>query len=185
MERHEKERTVSDLHGVFQNVHAAVIAEYKGLSVAELHTLRRELREIGGEYRVAKNTLVSLAVEGTPYLSLKELLTGQNGLVLGYGEAVDLAKAVTRYAKDHQKFTIKGGVTEGQFLDASQVEALANLPNRDALRAQLLGLLSQTAAQLASVLTAPASQLARVLDARREEGDAQAASPASANGADV
>jgi large subunit ribosomal protein L10 len=130
-----------------------------------------------------KNTLVSLAVEGTPYLSLRELLKGQNGLVLGYGEAVDLAKAVTRYARDHQKFTIKGGVTEGQFLDAPRVEALASLPSRDALRAQLLGLLSQTATQLVGVLAAPASQLARVLEARKEEGDAQATPPASANGA--
>ncbi len=185
MERYEKEQAVADLHGVFQNVHTAVIAEYKGLSVADLHALRCELREVGGEYRVAKNTLVSLAVEGTPYLSLRELLTGQNGLVLGYGEAVDLARAVTRYAKDHQKFTVKGGVTEGQFLDAPQVEALASLPSRDVLRAQLLGVLSQTATQLVGVLAAPASQLARVLDARRAEGDAQATPPASANGADA
>ena len=185
MERHEKEQAVADLHGVFQGVQTAVIAEYKGLSVAELDALRRELREVGGRYRVAKNSLVSLAVEGTPYLSLRDLLTGQNGLVLGYGEAVDLAKAVTRYAKDHEKLTIKGGVSEGQFLDASQLEALASLPSRDALRAQLLGLLSQPATRLAGVLAAPASQLARVLNARHEQADAQATPPTSANGLDV
>ena len=183
MERHEKEQAVADLHGVFQDVQTAVVAEYKGLSVAELDALRRELREVGGRYRVAKNSLVSLAVEGTPYLSLRELLTGQNGLVLGYGEAVDLAKAVTRYAKEHEQLTIKGGVTEGQFLDAAQIEVLASLPSRDALRAQLLGLLSQPATQLAGVLAAPASQLARVLDARREQADAQATP--QANGADA
>ena len=90
---------------------------------------------------------------------------------------------MTRYAKEHEQLTIKGGVTEGQFLDAAQIEALASLPSRDALRAQLLGLLSQPATQLAGVLAAPASQLARVLNARQEQADAQA-SP-QANGADA
>jgi len=157
-------------------VQTAVIAEYKGLTVSELNALRRELREVAGEYRVAKNTLMALALEGTPYLPLKDLLKGQNGLVFGRGEAVDLAKVVTRYANGNGKFVIKGAVTEGQFLDPSQVEALSKLPSRDALRAQLLGLLSQPATQLVGVLAAPASQLARVLDARREQAGDQSTS---------
>jgi len=66
MERHEKEQAVADLQGIFRDVQTAVVAEYKGLSVAELDALRRELREVGGRYRVAKNSLVSWAVEGTP-----------------------------------------------------------------------------------------------------------------------
>ena len=180
MKRHEKEQQVADIQGLLADVQTAVVVEYKGLTVSELNALRRELREIAGEYRVAKNTLVALAVEGTPYLSLKDLLRGQNGLVLGHGEAVDLAKVVTRYASKNGKFIIKGGMTDGQFLDSSQMEALAKLPSRDALRAQLLGLLSQPAAQLAGVLAAPASQLVRVLDARKEQGDGQSTSDTSA-----
>ena len=178
MKRQEKEEQVADIQGLLANVHTAVIAEYKGLTVSELNALRRELREVAGEYRVAKNTLMALALEGTPYLSLKDLLKGQNGLVLGRGEAVDLAKVVTRYAKNG-KFIIKGGVTEGQFLGPSQMETLAKLPSRDALRAQLLGLLSQPATQLVGILAAPASQLARVLDARREQGSGQSTSGTS------
>ena len=131
--------------------------------------LRRELREVAGEYRVAKNTLIALAIEGSPYLSLKELLTGQNGLVIGYGDAVGLAKIVTRYAKEHQKFTVKGGVTDGQFLAATGVETLSQLPSREVLRAQLLGMLSRPAGQLVSTLAAPGAQLARVLDARKSQ----------------
>lgn len=177
MKRHEKEQQVADIQGFLANVQTAVVSEYKGLTVSQLTALRRALREVAGEYRVVKNTLVALAVEGTPYLPLKDLLKGQNGLVLGRGEAADLAKIVTRYASENEKFIIKGGVTEGQFLDSSQVEALAKLPSRDALRAQLLGLLSQPATQLVGVLAAPASQLVRVLnaglDARREQGDGQ------------
>lgn len=183
MKRHEKEQQVADIQGLLANVQTAVVAEYKGLTVSKLTALRRALREVAGEYRVAKNTLIALAVEGTPYLSLKDLLKGQNGLLLGRGEAVDLAKVVTRYASENEKFIIKGGVTEGQFLDPSQVEALAKLPSRDALRAQLLGLLSQPATQLVGVLAAPASQLARVLDARREQGDGQSTSDTSTSAA--
>lgn len=169
MERHQKEENIVDLQGRFANAQTAFIAEYQGLTVADLNALRRDLRQVTGEYRVAKNTLVALAVEGTPYLSLKDLLNGQNGLVFGYGDAVDVAKVVSRYAGENEKFIVKGGVTEGQFLDASQVQALAKLPSRDGLRAQLLGLLAQPATQLASVLAAPASQLARVLNARKEQ----------------
>jgi large subunit ribosomal protein L10 len=147
------------------------LTQYKGLTVAELNALRRELREVGGEYRVAKNTLVEIAIEGSPYLSLKDLLTGQNGLVFGYGDAIGLAKVVTRYAREHDKFIVKGGVTEGQFLVAAGVEAVALLPSREVLRAQLLGMLSRPASQLASLLASPASQIARVLDARRTQLD--------------
>lgn len=171
MDRREKERTVADLQERFGRATAAVLTEYKGLTVAELNALRRELREAAAEYLVAKNTLVELAIEGSPYLSLKDLLVGQNGLVFGYGDAVGLAKIVTRYAREHQKFTVKGGVTEGQFLVATRVDALAELPSREALRAQLLGLLSRPAGQLVGLLAAPASQLARVLDARKTQLD--------------
>ena len=169
MDRREKETEISDLKELLGKATTAVVAEHKGLTVAEISTLRRELREVAGEYRVAKNTLITLAIEGSPYLSLKELLTGQNGLVIGYGDAIGLAKIVTRYAKENQKFTIKGGVTDGQFLAAAGVETLSQLPSREALRAQLLGVLSRPASQLVSTLAAPGAQLARVLDARRSQ----------------
>ena len=169
MDRKEKEAEVNSLKELLGKATTAVVAEYKGLTVAEISGLRRELRDVAGEYRVAKNTLISLALEGSPYLSLKELLTGQNGLVIGYGDAVGLAKLVTRYAKENQKFTIKGGVTDGQFLAPTGVETLSQLPSREALRAQLLGLLSRPAGQLVGTLAAPGAQLARVLDARKSQ----------------
>jgi large subunit ribosomal protein L10 len=169
MDRSTKETEVGDLKELLGKATTAVVAEYKGLTVAEISALRRDLREVAGEYRVAKNTLISLAIEGSPYLSLKELLTGQNGLVIGYGDAVGLAKIVTRYAKENQKFLIKGGVTDGQFLAVAGVESLSQLPSREALRAQLLGLLSRPAGQLVGTLAAPGAQLARVLDARKSQ----------------
>ena len=169
MDRREKEQTVADLQQCFATATAAVLTGYKGLTVAELNALRRELREVAGEYRVAKNTLVELAIEGTPYLSLKTLLAGQNGLVFGYGDAIGLARVVTRYAREHDKFTLKGGVTDGQFLAAAGMEAIAILPSRETLRAQFLGLLSRPATQFVSLLTAPAVQVARILDARKTQ----------------
>lgn len=169
MDRSEKEAEIGDLKEILGKATTAVVAEYKGLTVAEISALRRQLREVAGEYRVAKNTLISLAIEGSPYLSLKELLTGQNGLVIGYGDAIGLAKIVTRYAKENQKFSVKGGVTDGQFLAASAVEALSQLPSREALRAQLLGMLARPAGQLVSTIAEPGAQLARILDARKSQ----------------
>jgi large subunit ribosomal protein L10 len=169
MDRQGKEQIVANLQSRFAKATAAVVAEYKGLTVAELNQLRRELREVSGEYHVAKNTLVEIAIEGSPYLSLKDLLSGQNGLVLGYGDAVSLTKVVTRYAKEHEKFAVKGGVSEGQLLTAAGVEAISQLPSREILRAQLLGVLSRPAIQLASLLAEPGSRLARILDARKSQ----------------
>jgi len=169
MDRQSKEKAVADLQGRFAKASAAVVAEYKGLTVAELTALRRELREVAGEYRVARNTLIELAIQGSPYLSLKEVLSGQNGFAFAYGDAVSLAKIVTRYAKEKEKFTIKGGVADGQFLTPQKVEALALLPSHDVLRAQLLGMLSRPATQLASLVSAPGARLARILGARREQ----------------
>lgn len=169
MDRKEKKNEIDRLKEKFEKATTAVIAEYKGLKVSEITALRRALREVAGEYRVAKNTLIALAIEGSPYLSLKELLTGQNGLVIGYGDAVGLAKIITQYAKEHDKFNIKGGMADGQFLAASRVERLSQLPSREILRAQLLGILSRPATQVAITLAAPGAQLARVLEARRTQ----------------
>lgn len=169
MDRQSKEQVVSGLQARFAKATTAVVAEYKGLTVAELNKLRRELREVGGEYHVAKNTLVEIAIEGSPYLSLKDILTGQNGLVFGYNDTVGLAKVVARYAKEHEKFTIKGGVAEGQFLSSTGVEALSQLPSQDVLRAQLLGVLARPAAQLASLLAESGARLARLLDSRKSQ----------------
>jgi large subunit ribosomal protein L10 len=169
MDRQGKEQVVSNLQSRFAKATTAVVAEYKGLTVLELDKLRRELREVGGEYHVAKNTLVEIALEGSPYLSLKDVLTGQNGLVFGYSDTVGLAKVVARYAKEHEKFTIKGGVAEGQFLSSAGVEALSQLPSREVLRSQLLGVLARPATQLASLLAESGARLARLLDSRKSQ----------------
>jgi large subunit ribosomal protein L10 len=169
MDRRGKEQIVTQLQDRFAKATAAVVAEYKGLTVAELNQLRRELREVGGEYHVAKNTLVEIAIEGSPYLSLKDLLSGQNGLVFGYSDAIGLTKVLSRYAKEHDKFAVKGGVTEGQFLSAAGVEAISQLPSREVLRAQLLGLLSRPATQLVGTLAESGVRLARLLDSRKSQ----------------
>jgi large subunit ribosomal protein L10 len=169
MDRQGKEQIVSSLQSRFAKATTAVVAEYQGLTVAELNHLRRELREVGGEYQVAKNTLVEIAIEGSPYLSLRDVLSGQNGFIFGYSDAVSLVKVIIRYAKEHEKFTIKGGVSEGQFLSSAEVEAISRLPSREALRAQLLGVLARPATQLAGLLAEPGARLARLLDSRKSQ----------------
>jgi large subunit ribosomal protein L10 len=169
MDRQGKEQIVSSLQSRFAKATTTVVAEYKGLTVAELNQLRRELREVGGEYQVAKNTLVEIAIEGSPYLSLKDVLSGQNGLIFGYSDAVGLTKVITRYAKEHEKFAIKGGVSDGQFLLSAGVEAISQLPSKEVLRAQLLGVLTRPATQFASLLAESGARLARLLDARKSQ----------------
>ena len=169
MERQDKEKMVEGLRSRFAKAMTTVVAEYKGLTVAELNQLRKELREVGGEYYIAKNTLVEIALEGSPHLSLKDLLSGQNGLVLGYGDPVTLAKAVVRYAKEHEKFVVKGGVSDGQFLSSASVEEISQLPSHEVLRAQLLGILNRPASLLVGLLAEPGSSFARLLNSRHSQ----------------
>ena len=100
---------------------------------------------------------------------MKDFLSGQNGLVFGYGDVIGIAKVISRFASENKKFTIKGGVTEGQFLETAKVEVLATLPGKEALRAQLLGVLSQPATRLVGALSASGSQLARLLNERMSQ----------------
>jgi len=169
MDRQDKENMVNGLRSRFTKATTTVVAEYKGLTVAELNQLRRDLREVAGEYYIAKNTLVEIALEGSPYLLLKDLLSGQNGLVLGYGDPVSLAKTVMRYAKEHEKFIVKGGVSDGQFLSSASVEIISQLPSQEILRAQLLGALTQPASQLVSLLSESGVRLARLLNSRTSQ----------------
>lgn len=169
MDRQTKENTIADLQGRFATATAMVLTDFTGVTVEEVNNFRRQLQGVEGEYRVAKNTLVSRAIEGTPYGPLKDLLTGQNGLVFGYGDIVALAKVVARYATENGKLAIKAGVTEGQLLETSGVEALATLPSREALQAQLLGVITQPATRLVGVLSGSAGQLARLLSERASQ----------------
>ncbi len=168
MNRQEKAEYITSLHNRLSRAEAAVLTEYRGLTVADLNRLRRELREVQGEYHVTKNRLLRLAITDTAFVSLRELLQGQNGLVLGYGDPAALIKAVTRYAKEQEKLVVKGGVAEGSFIPPEKMEEVARLPSREVLLAQLLGLIQAPATRLLRTLNEPAARLVRLLEATRQ-----------------
>ena len=143
----------------------ALISEYKGMTAAQSDDMRRRLRAVRGEFRVAKNTLMRRAIKDTRYEALGDKLGGPVGLILSYADPVELAKTVTSMRELGDKFKVRGGVLDGKALSAEEVQAFAALPPREVIFAQLLGLLQAPATQLARLLNEPGSGMARLLDA--------------------
>ena len=169
MNRTEKSEVVTELEEKLKNAKVAVLARYQGLTVAQTNRFRRELREANGECKVTKNTLARRAIANTPYAAVETWLEGQTALVLGYDDAVAVAKIVMRWADtEGEKFTIKGGFIEGEVLEAARVVEFAKTPSKEVLRAKLCGLLLAPASQLVRLLAEPGAQLARLLAAREK-----------------
>jgi large subunit ribosomal protein L10 len=171
MERAQKVEEVAALSGRVAKAPLAIVTQYRGLNVAQMTDLRLRLRKSGGEYLVAKNSLVRIAIAESNWARLEPLLTGPNAIAFGYNDAIAVAKIVRDFAKEHEALEIKGGVLDGEILDAKQIERLATMPGRNELRAQLLAVLSAPATNLVRVLQAPARQLVQVLEARRQQQD--------------
>lgn len=167
MERSEKNAVVASLQEKFQQAQVTLLANPIGLTVAEVTSLRRQLRAVGGEFKVAKNTLTRLAVADTRYESMREMLQGPNALVFGYSDPVSVAKVLVKYAEENKKITIRGGVLDGKAMRAEAVADLAKLPSREVLIAQLLGLLQAPASQLLRTINEPGARMARLLDKLR------------------
>ncbi|ABI61443.1 LSU ribosomal protein L10P [Granulibacter bethesdensis] len=171
LERTEKREFVASLAAVFAETSIVVVTQNKGLTVAEVTELRRRVRAAGANYKVAKNRLANLALEGSQFEGIKPLLKGPTALAWSE-DPVAAAKVVVDFAKTNDKLAILGGSLGSQTLDASGVKALADLPSLDTLRAQLVGLISTPATRIAGVLQAPAGQLARVFGAYSKKEEA-------------
>ncbi|MCA3254361.1 MAG: 50S ribosomal protein L10 [Alphaproteobacteria bacterium] len=171
MDRAEKEALVARLAQVFTETSVVVVTRNHGLTVAQVNDLRNKMRAAGASYKVAKNRLARIALDGTDYGPISEMLTGPTALSTS-ADPVAAAKAAVDFAKTTDKFEIVGGAMGSHVLDANGVKALAELPSLDELRAKILGLINAPATKLAQLANAPASKLARVFAAY---GDKQAA----------
>ncbi|MCF8467707.1 MAG: 50S ribosomal protein L10 [Sneathiella sp.] len=169
MDRSQKEALVAELNGVFNDAAVVVVAEYSGLTVAEMTNLRVKMRAAGASFKVTKNRLARLALDGTDYNSLSAKLKGPVGIAYS-SDPVAAPKVAMDYAKGNEKFVIIGGAMGATELDPAGVKSLASLPSLDELRGKLVGLLQAPATKIAGVLQAPASQLARVLAAKAAQG---------------
>jgi len=171
VDRAQKEAAVAGLSQTFGQVNLVIVTQQSGLTVHESRILRRKVREAGASFKVTKNRLTRLALEGTKFQALQSLMTGPTALA--YSEdPVAAAKVCVEFAKANEKLTIIGGALGEQLLDANGVQALAKLPSLDELRAKLVGLLQAPATKVAGVLQAPAGQLARVISAYGSQDEA-------------
>ena len=174
MDRTEKREFVSSLVDVFAQTSMVVVTQNKGMTVAEVTVLRTRMRAAGATFKVAKNRLATLALDGTRFESIKPMLKGPTALAWAV-DPVAVAKVAVEFAKTNEKLVIIGGALGTQTLNADGIKALAELPSLDALRGKILGLLAAPATRIAGVLQAPAGQLARVLGAyAKKDGDAPA-----------
>lgn len=168
MDRSQKTEAVAELNRNFNAVGVVVVTRNLGMTVAQSSQLRTKMREAGASFKVSKNKLAKIALEGTDYAGLADLLTGPTALATS-ADPVAAAKAAVDFAKTNDKFEIVGGSMGKQLLDPEGVKALASLPSLDELRAKLVGLLVAPATKLATITQAPAAQLARVLSAYAEK----------------
>jgi large subunit ribosomal protein L10 len=171
LDRTEKQAFVASLAAVFAATNTVVVTRNAGLTVAEVSALRAKMKAAGVTYKVAKNRLASLALEGTRFTGIKPMLSGPTALAWS-NDPVAAAKVAVEFAKSNEKLSIVGGALGTRTLDEAGIRALAELPSLDALRAGLLGLLKAPATKVAGVLQAPAGQLARVFSAYAERDKA-------------
>lgn len=156
-----KQPIVQEISDVIKDSQTVVVVDYRGLSVAEDTLLRKQLREAGISYKVYKNTLVSRAVEGTEYESLKDVLEGPNAFAVSKEDATAPARLLAEFAKKAPALEIKAGIVEGTFYDAEGMKEIAKIPSREVLISRLLG-----------SMKSPISNLARVLNQIAEKGGA-------------
>ncbi|MDH5410601.1 MAG: 50S ribosomal protein L10 [Alphaproteobacteria bacterium] len=164
MDRGKKEALVAELRQTFDENELVVVTHQSGLNVAEASDLRRKMRDAGARFKVTKNRLAKLAIEGTKFAHLTNDFTGPTAIAVSV-DPVAAAKVAVEFASKNDKLIIVSGGLGEKTLDVASVNALAKLPSLDELRGTIIGLLQAPAGKLARVTQAPAGQLARVIGA--------------------
>jgi large subunit ribosomal protein L10 len=181
MARPEKVAVVEDIAERFRGSSASVVTEYRGLTMAQLSTLRRSLGDTA-TYRVAKNTLVKRAAQDAGVEGLDELLVGPTAIAFITGEIVDAAKALRDFSRTNQALVIKGGFMDGRPLTVAEVNQLADLESREVLLAKLAGAMKANLSKAAALFAAPASQVARMAQALADKrAEAEGGAPVAAD----
>jgi len=164
MDRSQKADLVAELKDVFTETSVVVVTRNLGLSVAQSTELRLKMRDAGAQFKVAKNRLALIALDGTRYSPIGDLLKGPTALATST-DPVAAAKVAVDFAKTTDKFEIVGGAMGDTVLDVNGIKALAELPSLDELRATIVGLIQAPASKIARTINEPGAQLARVFGA--------------------
>ena len=173
MKKEDKAAKVAELTELVKSSTAMLVADYRGISVAESRALRNEMREAGAHFEVTKNTLMMRAVDAAGVGDLKEFLVGPTAVAFCDEDAVIPAKVLVKHAKELKPLQIKGGLLEGKLIDIDKIKFLASLPPRDVLLSQLLGAMQAPIRGLAIVCAGPIRGLVTVL--QRVQGQKEAA----------
>jgi large subunit ribosomal protein L10 len=171
LERAEKRELVTSLQSSLATAGSIVVAQNAGLTVADMESLRRQVKSAGGQVKVAKNRLAKLALKDSGNADISALFTGPTVIAFAR-DPMTAPKIASAFADKNPKFVVLGGAMGKTGLDAANVKALATMPSLDQLRATLAGMLKQPATRIASILQAPGGQIARVLSAYADKGKA-------------
>ena len=164
-----KTDSVEALKEQLDGARAAVLTEYRGLSVRQLSDLRKQLKGAAAEYKVVKNRLARIAVKGSALDALGAHLKGPTGLAFSKQDPVAVAKVLQTFARTNPQLQIKLGLVEGNVLQAAELKALAELPSKEQIRSQIVGAVQGPMAQLVSLLQAPLREIVYVLEARGKD----------------
>lgn len=169
--RNDKSAEIANLSDKFGRAKAAFLVDFKGMTVEQVTDLRKKLVPIEAEMKVVRNTLALRALTDHPEAktAVESAFTGNNAVVFAFGEAPATAKALADFAKTVELLQLKAGVMDGSKLDANGIKALANLPSKEVLRAQFLGVLQAPMSKFVQTLNAVPSGFARVLGAQRDK----------------
>jgi len=164
-----KSNKIEQIKEKLQKAQVAVVTEYRGLTVEQITGLRREFQKEGGDYMVTKNTLAKIAVKGTEFEVLTEVLKGPIALAFGFKDQVSPAKIMANFIKTVKKGEIIGAALDGKLFSAEEAKALATLPSREELYAKMLGCIKSPASGIANSTNAVITSLVRAMDAVRAQ----------------
>ena len=169
--RPEKQFLVDEVNNHLEKSDYLFLADYERANVVDIAELRGQLVKEDAEFHVIKNNILKVAAKGRGLPALDDQLTGQNAIIIGGGNPSGVAKILTKYFDKAEKFEVKEGMLSSKRLEQTEVQALAKLPSLDALRAQLLGLLSKPAQQMVFVINAVPQNILNVLQAKADAKD--------------
>jgi large subunit ribosomal protein L10 len=168
VDRANKEKIVSSLSKAFDESNFLIVTQNEGLTVQEMSSLRRNLRESNTSFRVAKNSLAKIAANDTDAALLEELFKGPTAIAFS-DELTSSPKIIVDFAKEHEKLAIVGGLMDGKLIASEVIKQLAALPSMDELRSKIISVLNAPGTKIAGILNRPGGQLAQVLSAKAQQ----------------
>lgn len=169
MNRAQKEEEIASIRSDLETAKSVVLGSHTGIDVNTVNELRASFRANNVTYRVVKNTLAKLALKDTDYEAISEMFTGPTAIAFSVEDAVSPAKVIKDFAKEHKKFEVRGGFLDGKVLDAAGVDALADMPTKDEMRAKVLSLFQAVPTKFVRTLNAAPTEFLQILTARKQD----------------